>query len=242
MNNFKKSAGVARMQSNYEITLNNEINSLRQECQRKLTSLIQRLYPNSYEMQQKILDYQMDKIALYILHARVKIANDILNSFVKLATAGPSDQIELKRLEDELEQNRRIYKLFVDQSRGSQIEEALQHTDAEFKYSIFEPARYPIYAVAGSKRNFVSLCFFVSLALGVAAIFVQEFLDQSIRSVEYIEETLQIPVWGIIPKTNAPFNSWHNNLKKLANVPESQPSLSITMAEHSDDHLVMTEK
>jgi uncharacterized protein involved in exopolysaccharide biosynthesis len=230
MENFKKSASMTNLQSNYEITLNNEINILRQECQRLLASLISRLYPSSDEIQQTMLEYQMGQIDLYILKSRVKIADDILSDFVKLTAAAPADQLELQRLEDELTQNRHVYKIFFDQARGSQIEEALQHSDAEFKYNIFEPARLPIYGVTGSKRKFVSFCFAAGLVFGIAMIFVLEFLDQSIRSVEEVEELLHIPVWGIIPKISAPFNSWHRGLKKSTEAQEARTFLAAETA------------
>jgi uncharacterized protein involved in exopolysaccharide biosynthesis len=208
---------------------------LRQECQRLLTSLIARLYPAAEAtMQQTMVSYQLDQVDLYILNARVKIADEVLNSFVKMAATAPADQLELQHLEDDLEQNRRIYKLFSEQSRGSQIEEALQHSDAEFKYGIFEPARLPIYAVTGSKRKFVSLCFVAGLAFGVAMIFLLEFLDQSIRSVEEVEELLHIPVWAIIPKISAPFNSWHRGLKKSTEAQEARSFLAAEKAALSE--------
>jgi len=214
--NFKKSASRSPLQNNYEIMLNNDINLLRQEGQRLLAGLTARLYPQlDAATQQSMASYQLEQIDLYILRARVNIADEVLNDFVRVAAAAPADQLELQRLEEELEQNRRVYKTFSDQSRGSQIEEALQHSDAEFKYNIFEPARFPLYAVAGSKRKFVSICFVAGLACGLALVFGREFLDQSIRSVEDVEASLQIPVWGIIPQISAPFNSWHTGLKKI---------------------------
>jgi hypothetical protein len=127
--------------------------------------------------------------------------------------------LELHRFEDELEQNRRVYRMFYDQSRGSQIEAALQNNDADFKYSIVEPARVPIFAVGGSKRNFVLMGFAASLAVGLALVIGLEFFDQSIRSVEDIEKNLQIPVWGIIPKISAPLSSWHSTFKNASKAP-----------------------
>lgn len=220
--NFKKSAGRAALQDNYEITLNNDINLLRQESQRLLVNLIARLYPQLDAVtQQRMVSYQLDQLDLYILRARVAIANEVLNNFVRVAAAEPAAQLELQRLQDDLEQNRRVYKTFSDQARGSQIEEALQHSDAEFKYKIFEEARVPLYAVAGSKRKFVMICFAAGLACGLTLVFGREFLDQSIRTVEDVETSLQIPVWGIIPQISAPFNNWHRGLKKPVEVTEA---------------------
>jgi capsular polysaccharide biosynthesis protein len=216
MEDFKKSARMAGLQNNYEITVNNDIGLLRQDCQRLLTGLIARLYPQlNVDEQQAVLEYQLGQTDLYILRTRASLASEILNNFVNLAAAGPADQLELQRLEDEVAKNRRVYNLFFEQSRGTQIEEALQNSDANFKYLLIEPARIPINPVGGSKRQFVSLSFLVSLVIGIGAIFGLEMLDQSIRSVEDVEQYLQLPVWGIIPRVSVPFKTWHENLKKL---------------------------
>lgn len=216
MEDFKKSARMTGLQNNYEITFNNDIGLLRQDCQRLLTGLIARLYPQlNVDEQQAVLEYQLGQSDLYILGTRASLASEILNNFVNLAAAEPADQLELQRLEDEVAKNRRVYNLFFEQSRGTQIEEALQNSDANFKYLLIEPARIPINPVGGSKRQFVSLSFLVSLIVGIGAIFGLELLDQSIRSVEDVEQYLQLPVWGIIPRVSVPFKVWHENLKKL---------------------------
>jgi hypothetical protein len=54
------------------------------------------------------------------------------------------------------------------------------------------------------------------LIIGIGAIFGLEMMDQSIRSVDDVEQYLQLPVWGIIPRVSVPFNVWHKNLKKLS--------------------------
>jgi uncharacterized protein involved in exopolysaccharide biosynthesis len=220
--NFKKSVTLTSLQNNYEITLNNDINLLRQECQLLLARTIVRLYPDAeVRLQQAMISFQLEQINLYILNERVKIADEALNNFLRMAATAPADQLELKRLQDDLEQTRRVFKLFSEQSRGSEIEEALQNSDAQFKYSVFEPSRIPIYAVSGSKRLFVMFCLAAGLVLGVTMIFLLEFLDQSIRSADEVEELLHIPIWGTIPKLEMPFIVWYRNLEKpiVPNVP-----------------------
>jgi uncharacterized protein involved in exopolysaccharide biosynthesis len=217
LQDFKKNVRITGLQSNYVMTLNSDISLLRQECQRLLAGIIPRLYSQlDPAMQQALAEYQLGQIDLYILRTQATIANEVLNTFVNLAASQPADQLELQRLEDEVAKNRRVYNLFFEQSRGTQIEEALQNSDANFKYVLIEPARIPISPEGGSKRQFVSMSFLVSLAIGIGAIFVLEMLDQSIRSIEDVEQYLQLPVWGIIPRVSVPFKVWHENLKKLS--------------------------
>ncbi len=222
LDDFRMMASTTTWQDNSEIMLNNDLHIMRQEGHRLLAEVIARQYPGfDAATRQTILEYQSFLNDLHILQARAKVTGDVLKSFEQQATTEPSVQLELRRFEDELEQNRRVYRMFFEQSRGSQIEEALQHSDADFKYSIVEPARVPIFAVGGSKRNFVVVGFLASLAVGLALVVGLEFLDQTIRSVEDVEKYLQLPVWGIVPKMSAPFSSWNAAFKEVT---EEAPS------------------
>ncbi len=223
LEDFKKSTQMTGLQSGSEIAFNNDMADLRQECQRLLTDLIPRLYSSvDFETQQAILEHQLSQIDLYILKTRADIANSIMNGFVNLAASEPADQLKLRQLEDEAEKNRRVYNLFFEQSRGTQIEEALQNSDANFKYLLIEPARVPLIPVGLSKIMFVAIGFVASLGIAAIAIFGLETLDQSIRTVEDVEQYLQLPVWGIIPRVSIPFKTWHSNLKQLSATPGQQ--------------------
>ena len=175
---------------------------------------IQRLTPAlDQNLHATALQYQLTLIDLYILRTRNILLNGILNDFLARATMGSGDQIELRRLEDEIEQNRRVYRIFMEQSRGSQIEEALQNSDADFKYRLVEAATIPVFAVSGNKWLFVGIAFSLSLGVGVVLVFTIEFLDQSIKTVEQVEEILHMQTWGIIPKIEMPFSAWHASFR-----------------------------
>jgi hypothetical protein len=222
MKDFRTMANTITWQDNNEIMLNNDLHILRQEGHRRLAEVIARQHPGAdAAARQTILDYQSFLNDLYILQSRAKVTDEVMKSFEQKATTEPSVQLELRRLEDELEQNRRVYRMFFEQSRGSQIEEALQHSDADFKYSIVEATRVPIYAVGGSKRKFVVMGFLASLAIGLGLVVGLEFFDQSIRSVEEVEKYLQLPVWGIVPKMSAPFSSWNAAFKEVTEEAQS---------------------
>lgn len=231
LENFKKNARFSSLQSTYELTFNNDLSLLRQDCQRLLIGVIARRYPQlTADEQQRVLEYQLGQIDLYILRTRAAMANEVINGVADLAAAQPADQLELQRLEDEVAKNRRIYDLFFEQSRGTQIEEALQNSDANFKYLLIEQARVPLTPISGNKTNFVLIGFAVSLGLGLAMILGLEAMDQSIRSVEDVENYLQLPVWGIIPKVRVPFRTWHANLKKLTEMPSRSAAASTPAA------------
>ncbi|MFQ5628024.1 MAG: GumC family protein [bacterium] len=212
---FKKRVTMQSWQGNYELVMNNEFSLLRMEANR----ILQRWIPGQYkslgrDAYQNIQTYLLGEIDLYIFRAQQSFAEQMLSNFVNVAAAKPEEDFELKKLHAEIEQNRAVYDLFFKHSRGSQIEEALQNSDMDFKYSIVEQARIPLNAVSGSKKVFVMTAFALSLGLGIAFVFGLEFIDQSIKTVEDVERDLKIPVWGIVPKINTPFSDWHEALRK----------------------------
>ncbi len=215
MADFKKSTIAAGLRTDSELTLDSEVNALRQEYHRLLDGAVARAYPAlAEELHGAMIEYQSGQIDLYILRARAAVASDLLQRFAQMSTAAPADEIELRRLEAELAQNRRIYEVFLEQSRGSQIEEALQNSDADFKYSVIEAASMPVAPVGGSKRVFVLGAFGVSVILGFSLVVVLELSDQSIRNVKDAEQLLGAPVWGVIPKIGASFEQWQEDLGK----------------------------
>lgn len=192
-------------QSSYDIKFNNDINNLRQEIHNKLKILVVDRFPEfNAEESAKTIEYQLVYFDLYYLRQRSQVIETTLNNFFRQIRTEPTTTIELEKLEEELKQNRKIYQVFLEQSRGSQIQEAFQNSDAEYKYQIIEPAQMPIYAVGGSKRNFVLMALLVGLILGVAVIVTLEFFDQTVRSAEDVEASVGIPVWGAIPKMTMP--------------------------------------
>lgn len=215
MADFKKSTIAVGLRTDSELTLDSEVNVLRQEYLRLLESAVARVYSTlSPELQSAMTEYQLGQIDLYILRTRATVAGDLLQRYAQISTAAPADEIELRRLEAELEQNRRIYEVFLEQSRGSQIEEALQNSDADFKYSVIEAASIPVEPVGGSKKVFVLGAFGISVILGFSLVIVLELSDQSIRQVKDVEQLLGTPVWGVIPKIGVSFEQWQSILAR----------------------------
>ncbi len=230
MADFKKSVIASGLQTESALTLDSEINVLRQEYGSLLGEAVARTYSTLAEgLQTVMIEYQLGQIDLYILRARSQAASDLLSRFAQMSTAAPASEIEAQRIEAELQQNRRIYEVFLEQSRGSQIEEALQNSDADFKYSVIEAASMPVEPVGGSKKAFVLGAFGVSVILGLSLVVVLELSDQSIRNVKDVEQLLAAPVWGVIPKIGVSFQVWQQNLAQVYKGGASNTSASPTV-------------
>ncbi|NIA29607.1 MAG: hypothetical protein GWP06_06795 [Actinobacteria bacterium] len=229
---FKRQIQNDGWQISAEMQSNNDLNVLRQQSHNNLAKAINKAFPDFNDAQRAaLLEYQLGKLDLYILRGRVKVLDQLMDNYLQSVKDVPSENLELKKLEDEYNQNRRTYNLFLDQLRGSQIEEAIRNNDADVKYQIIQPAEMPIYAVGGSKKKFVILAFLASLMLGFGIVVVLEFLDQSIRSEEDAEFYLNLPVCGTIPKMNIKFKDQYAAILKENGIARTPVTKNIKIAE-----------
>ncbi|MBN1464823.1 hypothetical protein JXA02_03615 [candidate division KSB1 bacterium] len=197
-----------------EMQLNNELNLLRLESNRIINRAIDVTFPKyNAEQRNTLFEYTLGNFDLLILKSRLDVISKVLNSTIKSAAAQPAINLERQKLEDEYEQHRRTYRAFLENSRGTQIQEAIQNTEAEFKYQIIVPPQMPIYPVRGSKKIFVLIAFAVSVALGVGLVIILEFLNQTIRSENDVEN-LNLTILGTIPKMNQSFEAFYREFRQ----------------------------
>jgi len=213
---FKKRITMRGWSDNYELIIGNEFSKLRQEGQRILNRFVLKKYADeSQKTRENIIVYQLGEIDLYILNKQKEFANEMLNKFLDVAELQPEESFELRRLQAKVERHLHIYNLFYNQSRGSQIEEALQNSDMDFKYSIVERARVPIYPTFVNKKKIALLGFVVSMGLSIALIFALDYLSHTIKTVEDVENILEIPVWGVIPGIKGDFLAWYDEALRI---------------------------
>ena len=220
--------------SSGEMQLNNELNLLRLEANRIIEKSIELEMPKlGQEQRNSLAEYILGSFDLFILKSRLKVISLALDGTIKSAAAQPALRLEQRKLEDEYEQQRRTFQVFLEQSRGTQIEEAIQNSDAEYKYQMVMPAQMPIYAVAGSKKNFVIIGFVLSLFLGVGLIVALELFDQTIRSEKDVQQLTGIAILGTIPKLSRSFENIYADLKES----DQEPPLPRNGKSHENSNL-----
>ena len=119
----------------------------------------------------------------------------------KIAQKPLSEQV-LRRLEHEVELNRRIYEMLISQAQGSQISENVQQVESESRFRIIQPAQIPIKPTKPDKRKIVLFSALVGLAMGVTAVVLAEKLDNSFKDVEDVESYLNLKVIGTVSKVD----------------------------------------
>lgn len=179
-----------------------KINDDIKELSNRIKSEIEKIYAAKYPQQNShTLNFFTDKAKtlydLEILDRKKKALDQVLEKFKR--TQNPSNELALAKLEEEVAINRKIYNMFLEQNQGAQIEESLQRADASSRFKIIEPARKPLEPINAGYRMILFMTIVLGTSLAGGAVYLGEYLDKSIRSVQDAEEFFQIPVLGVLP-------------------------------------------
>jgi uncharacterized protein involved in exopolysaccharide biosynthesis len=185
------------------IKVNRNINILRESIKNEIENLyLDKFSDVNAQTFSLLLNRAITLVDLEIANRKKEVLTSILNYSRFNVSETQDREVELARLQEEVTSNQSIYKLFLEQSQGIQIEEAIQHAYASNRFQILEPPVKPIepnnlsLIVLG-----VGILFFASSA-GIGIVYVREYLDRSIRTVEEAESYFNVQVIGVIPHLN----------------------------------------
>ena len=181
------------------LKINSAIENLRDKIRKEVEREIISKYlfdkaTTNIVIQREILRIEVD----FLKRKREALAN-LSNVYKTSATSGPSKEITLVRLQNEVEANRQIYHSLLSQTRGTEIEEALQKTSAEFKFKIIEPPIRPIKPVSPRPLRITLLAIVIGCVVGFSLVSLLEHIDHTFKNVENIEKFLNLPVLGTMP-------------------------------------------
>ncbi len=109
----------------------------------------------------------------------------------------PGYRARIETLTREIEAARILRDQFKLSQEGTQISQALL---MESKFRVVEPARLPLSPIWPNKKMIVLLGLLVGISLGVGAVIVAEFFDNSIKKVDDAEQALGFAVVGTMPR------------------------------------------
>lgn len=112
----------------------------------------------------------------------------------------PSQNMLRRRLQEEVDSYREIYKTLLQQNSGSQIKEAYQETESQFQFEEVEPAFRPLKPVKPNRARMLLMGIVLGLVIGIVIVFIQEYSDDSFKDLNDIENYLGLIVLGTIPK------------------------------------------
>ena len=183
------------------LKINSQIENLRINIRKEIEAELKSKYRISNGSNLNIIVQQeITSMDVDFLERKKKALSNLINIYKSSISKGPSQEMTLSRLQRQVEANREIYQALLQQTRGSEIEEALQRTAAEFKFKIIEPAIKPLAPIKPNRNKIMMMAILVGSIVGFALIFILEYMDYSFKNIEDVEKYLNLPVLGTIPK------------------------------------------
>jgi uncharacterized protein involved in exopolysaccharide biosynthesis len=141
---------------------------------------------------------------LFAAREKLEIQYDIKNELTYAledinakVNAMPEYEARLEQLAREISSARELRDRFQLQQEGFEITEDLL---AQTNFQLVEPAKMPYSPVWPVRRELALMGALAGLILGIAAAVAAELFDRSIRDPDEIEQQLELPVIGTIPK------------------------------------------
>ncbi|MCP4631306.1 MAG: hypothetical protein GY855_00150 [candidate division Zixibacteria bacterium] len=188
------------------VKLNEQARLRLDEIETAVQQLASAQYPDyNAAVRQKVSDVEFLSIRLSFLREKKNVLRGAIEKVKGMVSLSPALQQKHSELTRKVEENRRIFELFSDQLTGSQINQAATRAEAETKFKIIEPAAIPIKPVKPDRVKLSGIGAVLGFALGLGAILLVEFLDNSFRKVEEVEAFLGLRVVGTIPRIELPF-------------------------------------
>jgi len=126
---------------------------------------------------------------------------------IKESYAGARDEaiqqnqasIKFNILKQDVETSKALYHDFLSKTNQAQIEQRQQGNDLR----VIEPARTPVAPSGPGRSRAILIGLMLSLAGGVGLALLLEYLDNTVKSIEDVTRTTQLPTLALIPSMNA---------------------------------------
>ncbi len=184
------------------LRLNGEIKDLKEslenEIRRSGVRHLQGVFQSSAinaAARREILGFEID-----LLQRQVSTLNRFVNAYNATTNQMPVHEVTLQKYQMEVDKNRQMYQTFLDQVRSAQIRTAMQALDKDLRFRIIDPAQLPTEPINASTNQVIIISLLLGLGLGGGFIYTLEFIDQSFKSVEEVENYLGLVVLGTVPK------------------------------------------
>jgi succinoglycan biosynthesis transport protein ExoP len=147
-----------------------------------------------------LLDKSITLVDLEIAAEKKENFKQVLENSENSILTEQATELTLSKLQQEVEINRKIYDLFLQQKQGTQIEEAIKRANESKRFNIIEPPRKPIEAKGTGRKLLAIITLCLGAGMGLGLVYLRELLDKSFHTVQEVENFFEIPVIGVISK------------------------------------------
>ena len=171
------------------------------ELEGTLTANAARTFPSlPDETRRTLVRYRMALADQAAREAGMGFLSGEIAAYEREITSGPDRDTNIARLQQEVEANRALYNAFLSQAAANQIAEAYENAKLSGRFTILEPANYPMSAGKPNRPLLIVLAFLVGGVIGVGSVLVVEQHDQSVKNADEVESLLGLPVLGVVPR------------------------------------------
>ncbi|MFC1664415.1 GumC family protein [Pseudomonadota bacterium] len=113
----------------------------------------------------------------------------------KQAVGAKNKEFALAKLEREVTTNRQLYDMFTARFKETDL-------STDYKLSnvrVLDRADLPTSPISPDEKKIVSTWAFIGFFIGIVLVFLREYMDNTFRGHEKVEEKLKLPVLGIVP-------------------------------------------
>jgi polysaccharide biosynthesis transport protein len=133
-----------------------------------------------------------------VLFAREKTLESTLSEFEKEALDTSSKELKYTILQRNVDTSRNLYDLMVSRIKESNILQTANTSNIR----LVETAQVPIGPVSPNKRRNLLLSLVLGIFFGCGLAFFFEYMDQTVRTEEDIQQHFNLPVLSVIPKAD----------------------------------------
>jgi capsular exopolysaccharide synthesis family protein len=171
----------------------------RQEARRLAAAAVPGAAPDILEA---FAQYRIAQVEEQMISERASVLGRFMRDYTRGRASAAGSQLEITRLEQEVESTRALYEAFLQQTAAGQITEALEAARAGGRFEIIEPPVRPTSPVAPDKLMILVMSVFGGAVVGLAAILVSEQGDTSFKNIDEIEAAVGVPVLATIPSSD----------------------------------------
>jgi succinoglycan biosynthesis transport protein ExoP len=159
--------------------------------------------PNaSPELRDALVRLRLADVDLQAKGARRAYLASQVGAYEQHVVLTPDREADVRKLEQEVENNRAFYNSFLQQSAAAQIAEAFENAKVSGHFVVLEPANLPRAPGKPNRPVLLLLSIVLGGVVGIGSVLLAERHDQSMKNADEVETLLGLPVIGAIPRVD----------------------------------------
>ena len=147
-----------------------------------------------------VVRYRLAQADMASVEARRAYLAGQVGGYEHQVVSTPDRDLEIQRLQQDVENNRALYNSFLQQSAAAQIAEAFENAKVSGRFVVIDPANRPRSPGKPNRVMLILLSMIAGCLVGATTVLVVEQQDHSMKNAEEVENLLGLPVLGAIPR------------------------------------------